>query len=78
MSAAQSWFLQRQQQLTARVGEPVFLTIKMPFHDWFEVEIRTFTDRWGMATGSDLDRTVDDAADMLLEMDEVIAEVEGL
>ncbi|NLF66568.1 MAG: hypothetical protein GX579_18405 [Chloroflexi bacterium] len=75
MSNAQSWFLERQQLLAERVGEPVLLTIRICYDDWFEVEIQTFTDRRGIAAGRDVEVTVAGALEMLLEMDDVIAEV---
>jgi hypothetical protein len=75
MSDPQSWFRQLQQQITERVGEPALLTIRMCFDEWFEVEVQTFTDRWGMAAGRDVQTAVESATDMLLEMDDVVAEV---
>lgn len=76
MSDGKSWFLEKQQQITDRVGEPVLLVIKMPFDAWFEVEINTFTGRMGMATDQEVETAVEQAVEMLLEMDEVIAEIE--
>jgi hypothetical protein len=75
MTDIQFWFLQLQQQLTDKVGEPVLLTIKMPFDEWFEVEIQTFTDRWGVAANREVDKAIEAAVEMLLQMDEVIAEI---
>lgn len=75
MTNPQSWFLDLQQQIMGRVGEPVLLSIRMCFDDWFEVEVNTFTDRWGTAADRDVETAIDDAVDMLLQMDEVIAEV---
>lgn len=75
MGDPQSWFLQLQQQITNRVGEPVLLTIRMCYDDWFEVEIQTFMDRWGMAAGRNVETAIEGAIEMLLEMDEVVAEV---
>lgn len=75
MTDIQFWFLQLQRQLTDKVGEPVLLTIKMPFDEWFEVEVQTFTDRWGVAANREVDAASEAAAEMLLEMDEVIAEI---
>jgi hypothetical protein len=74
MTDPQSWFLQRQQQLADRVGEPVLLAIHLCYDDWFEVIIRSFTDRWGMAAGREVEAAVAGALEMLLEMDRVIAE----
>ena len=75
MTDIQFWFLQLQRQLTDKVGEPVLLTIKMPFDEWFEVEAQTFTDRWGVAANREVDAAIEAAAEMLLEMDKVIAEI---
>ena len=75
MTDIQFWFLQLQRQLTDKVGEPVLLTIKMPFDEWFEVEVQTFTDRWGVAANREVDAAIEAAAEMLLEMDKVIAEI---
>jgi hypothetical protein len=77
MNNAQSWFLAWQQQLAERVGEPVLLAIRLCYDDWFEVEIQTFTDRWGMAASREVEAAVEGALAMLLEMDEVVAEVVG-
>ena len=77
MSNGQLWFLKMQRQIEERVGEPVLLSIKMPFDTWFEVEINTFTDRRGVATGREVETAIDEAVEMLLEMDQVIAEVTG-
>lgn len=75
MSNAQSWYLERQQQLAERVGEPVLLSIRLCYDDWFEVAIQTFTDRQGLAAGREVETAVTGALEMLLEMDGVIAEV---
>jgi hypothetical protein len=59
MTTAQSWFLELQQQIMRSVEEPVLLTIRMCFDDWFEVEVDTFTSRWGTAAGREVeDETV--------------------
>jgi hypothetical protein len=71
MNTPQQWFLDLQQQLSERIAEPVFLVIRVPYTDWFEVEIRTFEDRFGLATGYDLEQTIEDAVEMLLYLDEV-------
>lgn len=77
MNDGQAWFLEKQQQVTERVGEPVLLVVKMAFDTWFEVEINTFTGRMGMAAGEEVETVIEEAVEMLLEMDGVIAEIEG-
>jgi hypothetical protein len=59
------------------VGEPVLLIIRVPFDDWFEVEIHTFTARFGQGNGRDVETAIADATEMLLALDEVIAEVQA-
>lgn len=76
MNDGQAWFLEKQRQIAGRVGEPVLLTIKMAFDTWFEVEINTFTGQMGMAAGEEVEIAIDEAVEMLLEMDEIIAEIE--
>ena len=51
-----------QRQLTDKVGEPVLLTIRLPFDEWFEVAIPTFTDRWGIAAGQEVDAAIEAAS----------------
>jgi hypothetical protein len=57
-----------RNQVAERVGEPVLLGIRLVYDDWFEVELRTFTNRFGTAAGRDLERAVEEAAIMLLEL----------
>ena len=50
--------------------------IQLPAWDeWFEVEIQTFSDRWGVAANRDVDAAIADTAEMLLGMNEVVAGV---
>jgi hypothetical protein len=53
----------------------VLLAIRLCYDDWFEVGIQTFTDRWGMAAGREVEAAVEGAVKMLLEMDDVATEV---
>ena len=76
MRDGQAWFLEKQQQIAERVGEPLMLTIKMPFGEWFDVKIQTFNEeRFGIAAGRDLETTIEEAVEMLLELGQVIAEI---
>lgn len=75
MPDPQSGFFERRQQLAERVGEPVLLMIRIGYDDWFAVQIQTFTDRWGMAAGREVEAAVAGAVEMLLAMDDVLAEV---
>jgi hypothetical protein len=74
MTDPQTWFIKTQAELAERVGEPVLLVIRVVYDAWFEVEISTFTDRFGAAAGRNLEQAVEWAVVMLLEMDKVIAE----
>lgn len=71
----QAWLRALQEQLLDRVGEPVLLTIRMAFDEWFEVEVSTFTERWGTAAGAGVAEAIEGAVEMLLEMDMVLKEI---
>lgn len=51
------------------------LVIRLAYDDWFDVEIHTFTARFGLSAGRDLYTAVEEAAVMLLELDQVVAEL---
>ena len=72
----QTWLLATQQRIADQVGEPILLIIRVPFDDWFEVEIHTFNARFGQGNGRDVEAAIAAATEMLLELDEVIAEVQ--
>lgn len=73
----QAWLLATQQRISDQVGEPVLLIIRVPFDDWFEVEIHTFENRFGQGYGRDVEAAIADATNVLLELDKVIAEVQA-
>ena len=77
MRDEQSWFLKRQQKITEKIGEPALLRITMAFDAWFEVEVKTFTGRMGVAAGREVETAIDQAVAMLLAMDGIITEVKG-
>jgi hypothetical protein len=74
MTDPQTWFIKTQEELAERVGEPVLVVIRVVYNDWFEVEIHTFTSRFGTAADRNLEQAIEWAVVMLLEMDKVIAE----
>ncbi|MCI0394782.1 MAG: hypothetical protein L0332_30355 [Chloroflexi bacterium] len=69
--AVHTWLLQEQQRLAEEVGEPLFITIRLVYDGFIEVEVQTFTDRHGMAAGYSLPETLVAAVETLLYLDEV-------
>ncbi|MCI0398948.1 MAG: hypothetical protein L0332_30245 [Chloroflexi bacterium] len=63
--------MQEQQRLAEEVGEPLFITIRLVYDGFIEVEVQTFTDRHGLATGYSLPETLAAAVEALLYLDEV-------
>jgi hypothetical protein len=56
--------------LAVIVGEPVILTSKMPFDEWFDVKDWAFNqERLDIAAGRDLETTIQEAVEMLLHVD---------
>jgi hypothetical protein len=64
------WLQQEQIRLIDRLGEPPFITIRLIYDGFYEVEVSTFTDRYGFAHGWSLPEVLASAADCLLALDE--------
>ena len=52
--AAHAWLLQEHQCLAEKVGEPLFVTIRLVYDGFAEVDVETFTGRNRMAGGDSL------------------------
>ena len=63
------WLQQEQLRLIDRLGEPPFITIRLIYDGSYEVEVSTFTDRYGFAHGWSLPEAVATAVDCLLALD---------
>ena len=69
--AAHSWLLQEQHRLAEKVGEPLFVTIRIVFDGSFEVDVKTFSGQQGVAGGASLSETLATAVDTLLYVNEI-------
>ncbi len=69
--ATYDWLLQEQQRLADKVGEPIFVTIRLVYDGFIEVDVETFTGRYGMAGGNSLSETLAAAVEALLYLDEI-------
>ncbi len=65
------WLLQEQQRLAEKVGEPIFVTIRLVYDGFCEVDIETVNGRFGQAGGDRLPETMNDAVETLLYLDEI-------
>ena len=65
------WLLQEQQRLAEKVGEPIFVTIRLVYDGFCEVDIQTINGRFGRAGGDRLPETMNDAVETLLDLDEI-------
>jgi len=70
-NSVQDWLMQEQQRLAEKVGEPIFVTIRMVYDGYIEVEVETGTGRHGIAEGDSLPETLTSAVETLLYLDEI-------
>lgn len=69
LPAAQTWLLNRQDELAERVGEPVMLLLRLVYDGYLEVELITPSGRSGLAVGGRLTDLLEEAVEMLLALD---------
>jgi len=68
---AHLWLMQEQQRLAEQVGEPIFVTIRLVYDGFVEVDVETFTGRHGAAGGDSLPETLAAAVETLLYLDAI-------
>ena len=68
---AHDWLLKEQHRLAEKVGEPLFVTIRIIFDGTFEVDVKTFSCQQGAAGGESLSETLNTAVDALLYVNEI-------
>ena len=68
---AHDWLLQEQHRLAEKVGEPLFVTIRIVYDGSFEVDVKTFSGQQGVAGGKSLSETLTTAVDTLLYVNEI-------
>jgi hypothetical protein len=66
-----AWLLKEQQRLAEKVGEPIFVTIRLVYDGFCEVDIETINGRFGQAGGDLLPETMNDAVETLLYLDKI-------
>ena len=67
---AQAWLRDQQERLATAVGEPLFVTIRIVYDGFVEVDVETVEGRWGTASGWVLDQALEEAVAMLQQLDE--------
>jgi hypothetical protein len=70
---ATEWLLQEQQRQAAIIGEPIFVTIRLVYDGYIEVEVVTFTGRHGVGVGYSLATALSAAVETLLYLDGIIS-----
>ena len=60
---AHDWLLQEQHRLAEKVGEPLFITIRIVFDGTFEVDVKTFSCQQGAADGESLSKALTTAVE---------------
>lgn len=65
------WLLKEQHRLAEKVGEPLFVTIRLVYDGVFEVDVKTFAGQHGMADGESLPETLAAAVETLLYLREI-------
>ena len=68
---AHDWLLKEQQRLAEKVGEPLFVTIRLVFDGFIEVEIKTFAGQQSKAGGDSLSETLTAAVLTLLYLRDI-------
>ena len=67
---AQVWLRDQQERLATTVGVPLFVTIRIVYDGFVEVDVETFDGRCGTAAGWVLDQALEEAVAMLQQLDE--------
>jgi hypothetical protein len=67
---AQAWLRDQQERLATAVGEPLFVTIRIVYDGFVEVDVETVEGRLGTAAGWVLDQALEEAVAMLQQLDE--------
>jgi hypothetical protein len=70
--AAHDWLLKEQHRLAEKVGEPIFVTIRLVYDGFIEVDVETFDGRQAIAGGDSLPETMAAAVETLLYLCEVV------
>lgn len=75
MAETETWLLEQIKALTARVGEPVSITLRVLPDDDLQLNLETYSGRHGIAYGTSLSQMLADAEETLFQIDEVLQEL---
>ena len=75
MAETETWLLEQIKALTARVGEPVSITLRVLPDDDLQLNLETYSGRHGIAYGTSLPQMLTDAEEALFQIDEVLQEL---
>lgn len=67
---AQAWLRDQQERLATAVGVPLFVTIRIVYDGFVEVDVETFDGRRGTAVGWVLDQALEEAVAMMQQLEE--------
>jgi hypothetical protein len=67
---AQAWLRDQQERLATAAGVPLFVTIRIVYDGFVEVDVETFDGRWGTAAGWVLDQALEEAVAMMQQLEE--------
>lgn len=70
ISQAQAWLRDQQERLAKAVGVPLFVTIRVVYDGFVEVDVETFDGRRGTAAGWVLDQALEEAVAMMQQLEE--------
>lgn len=74
MAETETWLLEQIKALTARVGEPISITLRVLPDDDLQLDLETYSGRHGIAFGTSLSQMLTDAEETLFQIDEVLQE----
>jgi len=75
MAETEIWLLEQIKALTAKVGEPVSITLRVLPDDDLQLDLETYSGRHGIAFGTSLSQMLTEAEEALFLIDEVLQEL---
>jgi len=75
MAETETWLLEHLKALTARVGEPISVTLRILPDADLQLDLETRSGRHGIAFGTSLSQMLTEAEEALFQIDEVLQEL---
>jgi hypothetical protein len=75
MTESETWLVEQLKALTAKVGEPVTITIRLLPDEDLHLDLETRSGRHGITYGTSLPQMLVDAEEALFQMDLVLQEL---